>query len=212
MTELTNISPFAGFLPATIIPDNGLSDDRLEALASRDLDNAHIRCERTEQGPLRMYAPVPEAIWLMIQSLRRELTQWLGKTNTAGQVVARRRFFLGDFSMMCPDIAYIAPDGDGKRVDIGYGRLLNLCPSFVVEFCTHPRELRWLKDKMLRWMASGAELGWLVVPQEQCVYTYSPSAEAVIMKGQFAVGRGRWEELTVFLPELWSFDQYKRSY
>jgi len=211
MPEPPNNSPIAKFLPATVIPDSGLSDDRLE-FASGELDSARIRCERNEQGSLRMYPPPPEAVWLMIQSLHRELLKWLAKAKIAGQAAVRQRFFLENYSMMCPDIAFVAPRGEGKRVEIRYGHPLSLCPNFVIEFCTHPKELRGLQDKMLRWIASGAELGWLVVPQEQCIYGYTTRAEAVIMDGEYAGGRGPWEQFVVYLPEIWNFDQYKRPY
>jgi Uma2 family endonuclease len=114
--------------------------------------------------------------------------------------------------MLCPDIAYISPDGDKKRADTEMGQPTQLCPNFVIEFCSHPRELRRLKDKMLRWMASGAELGWLMVPQEQCVYIYSPSSEPVIFDEDSAVGQGVVLDFAIILPEIWSLDEYRRSY
>jgi hypothetical protein len=41
---------------------------------------------------------------------------------------------------------------------------------------------------MLRWLASGTELGWLIVLQEQCVYVYAPGNEPLIMDGD-AIGQ-----------------------
>lgn len=148
----------------------------------------------------------------MIQKFHRELIRWLDRTKDAGQTVVRRRFFLEGALMLSPDIAYIAANGDRERVNTELGHTLELCPNFIVEFCSHPRELRRLKEKMLRWMASGAELGWLMVPQEQCVYIYSSSSEPLIFDGEFAVGQGLVVDFAIILPEIWSLDEYKRSF
>lgn len=189
-----------------------MSDAGLERLAIRALDDEHIRCERTEQGALRMHAPAPEAIWLMIYSLQLALMIWLDQVKVSGQILVCRRFFIGDYSMMCPDIAYVSPNSNGECAEVEFARPVKLCPNFVVEFCTHPRELRRLRDKMLRWIASGAELGWLIVPQEQCVYVYSPGTEETIIDGEYAIGRGPMEEFMILLAELWCLKCHSETY
>jgi Uma2 family endonuclease len=174
MPEPTKDISIAKFLPATLIPDTALSDDRLERFASATLDADHIRCERNRNGTLRIYPPAPEATRLMVNKVYTDLLHWLDRAGWHGQPMTRRRFFLEDGVMMCPDVAYVASRSRKKRLDIYSASILRLCPNFVVEVCSHPRELRPLKDKMLRWVASGIELGWLMVPQEQCVFIYSP--------------------------------------
>jgi hypothetical protein len=209
-TEITETSPLSAFLPATIVPDLRLSDEQLEMAIEKGLDDARIRCERTEKGSLRAYSPPPQQIWLMIHIFHREMLGWFGRTKATGLVTMRRRFFLRDNSMLCPDIAYVASGIDKRPSQMESTRVLRLCPKFVAEFCSHPRELRWLKDKMLQWLASGVELGWLLVPQEQCVYVYSPRAEPTIMDGKVAMGAGTWGQFAISLDELWRLDEYRR--
>jgi Uma2 family endonuclease len=212
MPEMTKDVSIARFLPATLIPDTPLSNNRLETFACRTLDVERIRCERYQDGNLRMYPPTPEAIWLMVTKIHAELILWLSRTSGDGQAAIRRRFFLDDPTMMCPDVAYVAPRYKRKQVDINAERILEICPSFVVEVCSHPRELRSLKDKMLRWIASGVELGWLVVPQEECIFVYLPGSEPEIVEQDFAFGEGPIEDFFIFLDEIWRFDAYKRRY
>lgn len=209
-SEGTNSSSLGAFLPATIMPDLRLSDEQLEIAAELGLDNAHIRCERTEKGALRMYAPPPHEIWLMTHMFHRELLKWFGRTKATGHVALRRRFFLADGSMLCPDVAYVTSGIDKRPGRMESAGILKLCPSFVAEFCAHPRELRGLKDKMLQWLAGGVELGWLLVPQEQCVYVYSPRAELKIIDSTLAMGAGTWGQFDIFLDEIWRLDEYKR--
>jgi Uma2 family endonuclease len=113
--------------------------------------------------------------------------------------------------MMCPDVAYIDSRSRKKSLAVTES-ILRFCPNFVIEVCSHPRELRYLKDKMLRWIANGIELGWLMVPQEQCVFIYSPGTEPEIVDGDFVVGNGPVEGFCIFLDEIWRLDVYKRLY
>lgn len=212
-TEISEASPLGLFLPATLIPDVPLRDEALELASMAVLDLERIRCERNEKGKLRLYPPTTEGIWLMIQILDRELRGWMRRTKRAsGDVFVRRRFFLNNEIVMCPDIGYLAPAERRKPPIIPLaGAPLNCCPNFVAEFCSHPKELRMLKDKMLRWMAHGTELGWLIVLQEQCVYVYAPGNEPSIMD-DCAVGQGPLGDFQIGLSHLWSIDELRRSY
>jgi Putative restriction endonuclease len=212
MPELTKDSTIAKFLPATLIPDTRMSDDLLETYAIRALDSEQIRCERTEDGRLRMFPPLPGAIWLMIRKLHSELEGWSAGKGNPGCAVFRRRFFLGDSLMMCPDVALVAAPTMKKRFEITCARVLKTCPSFVVEFCSRPKELRPLKEKMFHWIAIGAELGWLFVPHEECVFVYLPGEDPEVIDGDFIVGRGRMEKFFVHLDDVWKLDAYRRQH
>jgi Uma2 family endonuclease len=212
MPESTKDISIAKFLPATLIPDTALSDDRLERFASDSLDADHIRCERNRNGTLRIYPPAPEVTRLMVNKVYTDLLHWLARAGWHGQPMIRRRFFLEDGVMMCPDIAYVASRSRKKRPDMYSASILRLCPNFVVEVCSHPRELRHLKDKMLRWIANGIELGWLMVPQEQCVFIYSPGAEPEIVDGDFVAGNGPADGLLIVLDDIWRLDVFRRFY
>jgi hypothetical protein len=211
-TENSEAPPLGLFLPATLIPDVPLSDEALESASMAALDPERIRCERNEHGRLRLFAPTTETVWLMIQMLDREIRTWTRRFKRAGTVFVRRRFFLDNEIVMCPDIAYFAPPETRKSVFIPFvGVPLKRCPNFVAEFCAHPKEMRMLKEKMLRWMANGTELGWLIVLHEQSVYVYAPGCEPSIMDGE-ALGQGPIGEFELNLPHLWSIDELRRSY
>jgi hypothetical protein len=61
-----------------------------------------------QDGKLHIYPPAPEATQLMVRKVHTELQLWLSKTGRHGQPMIRRRFFLEDSGMMCPDVAYVA--------------------------------------------------------------------------------------------------------
>lgn len=113
---------------------------------------------------------------------------------------------------MCPDIAYAVPKNGKDPFDAERQRVLTVCPDFVIEFCSHPRELWAMKDKMLRWLANGVKHGWLMVPQEESVFVYSPGAEPEVIDGDFIAGDRPVEGFYLYLPEVWRFDAYRRHY
>jgi len=49
-----------------------------------------------------------------------------------------------------------------------------LCPDFVLELRSPEDNLSTLQDKVLEYMANGAQLGWLVDPKARRVYVYRP--------------------------------------
>jgi hypothetical protein len=106
-TEIADPSPLGAFLPATIIPDSPLRDHELELASVAALDLERIRCERNEQGKLRLYAPTTDTIWLMIQMLDREIRGWMrGTKRTFGDAFVRRRFFLDNQIVMTSAISH----------------------------------------------------------------------------------------------------------
>jgi hypothetical protein len=212
MTDPTDSPRFVDFLPATLIPDRRMSDECLERAAEVALDSNRIRCERTERGDLRIYSPTPEVVWLMIQMLQRQFTAWINKMKIAGQIAIRRRLFIGERSMMCPDVAYFAPGPNNIPLNLVIGTALRICPGFVIEICPQLTELRWFKDRMLRWMASGIKVGLLIVPQEHRAYVYSPDSEPQVIDDGEVCGNGKLEGLVIKLSEIWSLDEHERAY
>jgi len=65
-----------------------------------------------------------------------------------------------------------------------------LCPDFVVELRSLSDALSAFQAKMQEYMENGAQLGWLIDPQEKRVYIYRPSVavecldEPDILKGE----------------------------
>ena len=49
-----------------------------------------------------------------------------------------------------------------------------LCPDFVLELRSPSDSLCDVQDKMDEYMANGAQLGWLVDPEDRSVYVYRP--------------------------------------
>jgi hypothetical protein len=77
---------------------------------------------------------------------------------------------------------------------------------------TYRETLNNAEDKMLRWIASGVEFGWLFVPQEECVFVYTPGSEPDIVEKDFLFGGRPVEQFFIILDEIWRLDIYKQLY
>jgi len=53
----------------------------------------------------------------------------------------------------------------------------HLCPDFVIEIKSDSDRLKTLRKKMLEYLEQGAQLGWLINPQNKTVEIYRPGGE-----------------------------------
>lgn len=213
MSTTTEDLSISNLFPATLIPDAWMTDEQLDRILSNVFDGGRMRCERDLLGKLRIYPPCPMTTWLMMQRVHTELEGWIKRSERPGRAFFRKRFFFEQSKLMlCPDVAYFIPPSRSSSLDMSHSSKLPNRPGCVIEFCSHPKELRALKDKMLQWMASGITLAWLLVPQEECVFVYRSGEEPEIIDGEW-VGEG-WplSDFYLFLEPIWSLDVYRRKY
>ena len=57
-----------------------------------------------------------------------------------------------------------------------------LCPDFVIELRSRSDDLPPLEDKMLEYIANGAQMAWLIDPLRKRVYIYRPNQKAEILE------------------------------
>jgi Uma2 family endonuclease len=83
-------------------------------------------------------------------------------------------FILPSGAAFAPDASWILKSrlaSMTKEEKMLFGRL---CPDFVIELKSPSDRLRSLKSKMDEWIANGAQLAWLIVPEKRTVYVYRP--------------------------------------
>lgn len=194
-------SPIANCLPATLIPDAAVTDELLDAVSNQTTEL--FKCERLNDGQLRLYPPQGRVNSQMIHRIYMDLVIWCFRTRRRGYPTVGTGYFLQDGSMMIPDIAYISPKRRKGLVLPNPKHNLRVCPNFVVEVCSSPSEFLLLKEKMTRWMANGVELGWLVNAHQQKVFVYMPGSQPKAVDGTVIVGDVPVDRFFVVLLELW---------
>ena len=73
-----------------------------------------------------------------------------------------------------PDAAWLSPEQLEELGTLRSNRAATLCPVFVAEIMSYSDRLPPMQRKMERYLANGAQLGWLIDPYHRRVYIYRP--------------------------------------
>ena len=85
-------------------------------------------------------------------------------------------FILPNGATRAPDVAWVRRSRLATLTAQQKEKFLPLCPDFVIELCSPSEPLRGAQAKMEEYVANGAQLGWLIDPDQRRVYVYRPGA------------------------------------
>ena len=118
-----------------------------------------------------------------------------------------------------PSTGFILPNGAKRSPDLAWVTRVRwealtaeeqeefppLCPDFVVELRSRSDDLATLQAKMQEYMANGAQLGWLIDPQEKKVYIYRPNAEVSCLENPMTIsGEPLLAGFILNVQQLWA--------
>ena len=113
-------------------------------------------------------------------------------------------FILPSGAAFAPDASWILKSRLAaltKEEKALFGRL---CPDFVIELKSPSDRLRSLKSKMDEWIANGAQLAWLIVPEKRTVYIYRPGTPFEELSDiDFVAGDGPVTGFRLDLANIW---------
>ncbi|MBV8114972.1 MAG: Uma2 family endonuclease [Silvibacterium sp.] len=193
-------------LPRTLVLDPPLTDEEFEQLCMR---NELARLERTKEGKIIVNALAAAGTGDANSEINEQLRRWW-KQHRRGRVFdSSTGFFLPDGSSMSPDAAYITADQAGalRREDLDH--FLHCAPAFVIELRSKSDSLVALKQKMVEWIANGAQLGWLIDPNSRSVFVFEPGPlergqEPHVVKDKNIAGAGPVAGFILDLVEVWN--------
>ena len=84
---------------------------------------------------------------------------------------------LPDGSRIRPDALWLSPEQVAALPPVSYGGAITVCPAFAAEIMSGTDRLPPLQRKMERYIANGAQLGWLIDPYRRRVYVYRPGVD-----------------------------------
>lgn len=114
-------------------------------------------------------------------------------------------FLLPDGSVRSPDASVVQLDRWQSLSPAQREGFPPLCPDLVVELASPSDVLPELRRKMAAYIANGARLGWLLLPQEHAVEVWSPTLEPQIMQHASIVsGAPLLPGLQLDLEEIWA--------
>ena len=185
MTTTLTREPELSVLPAHVwpirlrLPDQWkLSNDCLEELSSLNQD---LRLGRGHYGELEIEMPAGGASSYIGVEILTEVRIWMRQAGGMVQEPSAGFDRSDDRSrkpLWGPDVSWMTPeqlaDAGGAPPRKGFW---DLCPTFVVEVRSPNDSLAYQQGRVADWMDFGAQLGWLVDPQNFSVWVYRPNHE-----------------------------------
>lgn len=189
------------FAPVILHPPRMTDREFLEFCAEHE----DLRVESSESGELIIMPPVgPESATrnLLIAS---QLDQWARRKKAGRAFDSSALFALPDGSRRSPDASWISNDRLSLVAKASRVLVWRICPEFVIELRSVTDSVPLLERKMERWLANGAQLGWLIDPRKKTVAIYRPGERAQVVRNADQVkGEGPVSGFTLKLKEVWA--------
>jgi Uma2 family endonuclease len=158
----------------------GMTDDEFLRLC---LDNPDLRIERNSNLEILIMSPVTSKSSFYSGAAYAQLFNW-SMVDTRGIAFdSSAGFTLPDRSVLSPDASWVSKTKWNRLTEEDKNRLAPLCPEFVIEVRSKSDRLPDLKKKMHVWIANGAELAWLIDPEEKTTYIFRSNGEEFSLTG-----------------------------
>jgi Uma2 family endonuclease len=166
--------------------------------------NPDLSLELTSEGDLIIMPPTGGKSGRRNSKLNLRLGTWTEKDGTGQAFDSSTVFTLPNGAKRSPDFAWISNERWDALTEEEQERFPPLCPDFVVELRSRTDTLKNLRQKMEEYTANGAQLGWLIDPQERQVYVYRPGAPVEQLDDPRTVsGEPLLRGLELALREIW---------
>ena len=136
--------------------------------------NRDWRLERTREGDLVIMSPTGGKTGQRNFLLTTFFGGWVEADGTGVGFDSSTGFTLPNGAKRSPDLAWIKRARWDVLTEAQQAEFPPLCPDFVVELRSSSDTLAPLQAKMQEYMDNGAQLGWLIDPEERRVYIYWP--------------------------------------
>ena len=188
-------------LPARLRLCEPMSDDELLRFCE---ENDGLQIEREPDGELVIMSPAVLSIFRMNERISRYLGNWAeedGRGTTGGPDAAYR---LLDGSMRSPDASWFSSDRVASYTEEEQAKFPPICPEFVIELRSPGDRTGAVRKKMEMWMANGAELAWLIEPEDRKVTIYRQGDEPEVLFDPTSVqGTGPVRGFELVMARVW---------
>jgi Uma2 family endonuclease len=184
------------YLPATL-NCHPMTDEEFMEFCQEHPD---LNFEMTAEGELIVMAPTHSLTGARNSRICRYLDIWTEQDGRGSCFDSSSGYVLPNGARRSPDASWVL----NSRIKPGEDGFLHLCPDFVIELKSSSDRLGKLKEKMREYMANGAQLGWLINPDNRSVIIYRPGVEPEIRRDIDSVaGEGPVATFMLDLPFIW---------
>ena len=167
-------TPYLGHPPLIVRahPVFDLSDDEFFEFCQINRD---LRIERNAHGEFIVMPPTGGQTSEQNAEIAMQLRAWAKRNGTGTTFDSSGGFLLPNGAVRSPDAAWVKTSSLAVLSAEQRRKFLPLCPEFVIELRSPADSLRTLQEKMQEYLDNGAQLGWLIDPEEERVYVYRPA-------------------------------------
>ncbi|OJJ18901.1 hypothetical protein BKI52_22830 [marine bacterium AO1-C] len=159
---------------------NALSDDEFFQFCQ---ENQGLKFEKTNTGKIIVMTPTGGRTGSRNIKIYLQIATWNEQQQYGEMFDSSTGFKLPDGSTLAPDASIVSQARWNDLSDDEQEKFPPLCPEFVVELMSKSDQLGTLQAKMQNWLANGAQLAWLIDPQDEKVYIYRPQQELEVING-----------------------------
>ena len=184
---------------------------RLDTLGKLDADtffdlaqaNQDLRMELSSQGDLIVMPPAGGLTGNRNAKLTSRFVVWNDQHNRGDVFDSSTGFRLSSGAVRSPDVSWVSQAKLAELTNAQMDKFPPICPEFVLELRSPTDRLSVVKEKMQEYMENGAELGWLIDPQERRIYIYTADKVEELEHPQEVIGTGVLEGFRLELSEIW---------
>jgi Uma2 family endonuclease len=148
-----------------------LTDDQLYEFCQINRD---LRIERNRQGELIIMPPTGGETSERNAEIIIQLGSWAKRNGEGATFDSSGGFRLNNGAVRSPDAAWVRHSRLSALEAEERQKFLPLCPEFVIELRSPTDSLDVLREKMQEYVDNGAQLAWLIDPEQKRIYVYRP--------------------------------------
>ncbi len=188
-------------LKVELRPIINLQDEQLYEFCQINRD---LRIERNAQGELLIMPPTGGETSERNAEITMQLLMWAKRDGTGISFDSSAGFILPNKAVRSPDASWISRSRLATLTADQRKKFIPLCPDFALELRSPSDDLDVLQAKMQEYLDNGAQLGWLIDPDNRCVYVYRPQGGVECLEDLDAIsGDPILPGLVLELNEIW---------
>ena len=189
------------FLPATLTA-HPMTDQEFAGFCA---EHPGLFFEMTAEGEIIVMPPAYSFTGVLNIRIDRLLDAWAERDGRGFASDSSTGFTLPNGARRSPDAAWTLKSRVAQLDPANRGKYWRLCPDFVIELKSPSDRPRLLREKMREYLANGAQLGWLIDPDQRSVAIYRPEGQVETLTGIDSVaGEGPVAGFVLDLSFVWN--------
>ena len=204
-TELMQlvVEDFESMAPVILNPHRVPMTDEEFVAFCQQYEDCSVEC--TAEGEIVIMPPNYSRTGERNLEIGAQLLIWTKKDGRGRAYDPSAGFRLPNGARRSPDACWIRKDRIAELPKEQQEGFYHLCPDFVIELRSSTDRMKRLKAKMEEYIANGAELGWLIDPEERSVWIYRPGRPAeCVANPERILGEGPVAGFVLELADIWA--------